>query len=159
MKGVIQKFECETCGAQYTTAELAQRCFRQVFPLVAKVGDIVTSRAGFGGYDGDPRWISNPKIILRKVCPNGNGNCFGECCTYSFFYVVTAITKTNRDGGKRGHHNAYHLRTLAMTDTSGYEGGWTSPDGHVGLRLVKNPSAVVVAASKALIGWTADRLL
>ncbi len=151
-------YRCELCKTDFDTAKTALACEnRKKEKLIANVGDIVFVKSGFGWFDGDKVWISNPDVMLKrsfeyKKCPNGDSNCFGECCTYRFFYVVTAIDF-------EGHRARYHCATLAMTGIKGYASGYTFGSHHYTLVLVKNPPAKVIKASKALIGTRATNLI
>jgi hypothetical protein len=166
-------FSCESCGTEYDNAEDARECEDRAAtakPSV-KVGDIVTAKSGFGWYDGDRKWITNAKVVERgpvdwkvrsgrnkvlgkRKCPNGDSNCFGECCTYSFFYVVTHIEHV-----AKYHTIRYHLATLAMTGKQGYRSGYTYDEGHYTPRLAKKVPKYVRETSKKLIGQKAHNLL
>lgn len=154
---MIIKYYCEICEQAYDTAKKALACENQkVEQPIAKVGDIVTSRAGFGWFNGDQRWIVNFKKLGMPITPgkfkganpaHKRLNCFDTCCTYQFYYVVTAITHQ-----RQSHKLAYHLATRAMSEGTRHNGGWTNPDGHFGIELVVKPPKFVVESSKSLIG-------
>jgi len=119
-------YECEICGFESVDPEQVRACEARgaPVPLVA-VGDIVLAKGGFGWFDGDSAWVSNPAAKKRKVngrCPvTGDGNCFGLCCCFRFYYVVTLIDRDPDIGGR--HRLRYHLWTKAMTGKQGYECG------------------------------------
>ncbi len=155
----IEQHSCDICGTVYDTLEEAQKCEAKGLrkPSV-QVGDIVFGTAGFGWYDGDRGWISNPDVPVRqKPCPNGDGNCFSECCTYRFYYVVTAIDLDDSGHLDSLHDRRYHLFTRAMT--KGYRCGYTFDQHHVKPKKVADPPLDVVETSKALIGQKALALL
>lgn len=134
---------CEGCGAQYDHEPRAVECEASDqfdVPRLA-VGDIVVGRSGFGWFDGDSEWIANPKtakelgVVAGEIATNGKlllmrkkhppeANCFSECCTLSFFYVVSAIDREN-------HRVRYHLFTGAMK--GGYRSGYTYNRHHVAM--------------------------
>ncbi|KKL46734.1 hypothetical protein LCGC14_2342600 [marine sediment metagenome] len=151
-------YSCGVCGIEYQTLAEAEKCEANVAVLEFEPGDIVFCKSGFGWYDGDKAWVSNPDVDPRRgKCPNGDSNCFSECCTYKFYYVVTAIDL--RDwGGRIDHMARYHLRTLAMSGDKGHAGGHTSEDHYKVVRAPKPPK-VVKEQGRALIGWKADYLL
>lgn len=170
---VEMTFKCSICGETYDARENALACEDQGIIDPApdiNVGDIVLARAGFCWFDGDPAWVSNPevgtmevgkipsalKLTERRLCPHGDGNCFSPCCTYSFYYVVTA--KESVGSAREGAHRlVLHLETKAMLD--GYRGGWTVPKTHYTPIRVENPPEVVIESSKELIGHTFGWLL
>ena len=137
-------YTCPICNSTYDTREEAVKCLAKKFKPKFKVGDIVFVRAGFGWYDGEKRWVSNPNV---KRNPE-HGNCFGECCTFQFYYVVTFIDVDNDDS----HRPRYHVFTNAMTGKEGYHGGYTFDVHHRTPSLVKNPPKFIVEDSKKLIG-------
>jgi predicted nucleic acid-binding Zn ribbon protein len=170
----IERYACESCGTEYRTVAEAAEC--EARAAAAKktrleVGDIVFARAGFGWYDGDREWIANankvdpqrrgnPGPIQKGKCPNGDGNCFGECCTFKFYYVVTHIDEDNfNNEARRLHRPRYHLMTKAMTGKQGYGSGYTFDDGHWKPTLAQGVPAAVRLASRALIGEKATTLL
>lgn len=146
---MITLYMCEGCGRQYNQREDALLCESNKPEPTVAVGDIVLCRAGFGWYGGDKAWISNPE---HTPCRNPGINCFGTCCTYSFYYVVTAIDRHN-------HRVRYHLATLAMSETSGYRYGYTYDQHHCAPEKVENPPAIVIEQSKELIGHIARGLI
>jgi len=152
MPKAIQKHGCQVCGREYVTEAEAVVCETQPEdePCV-KVGDIIFAGAGYGWFDGDKSWVSNLGIRRKK----GHGNCFGECCTMRFFFVVTAIDKDDRNP----HRVRYHLFTKAMSGKEGHRCGYTFNNGHTRPSLVKKPPSAVVSGSKDLIGQKADYLL
>ncbi len=156
----IKHYECGVCTSTYDSLEEAEGCEAKgvVKPSVA-VGDIILAGAGFGWYDGDKKWISNPNVKLRqKPCPNGDGNCFSDCCTYAFYYVVTAIDLDDDDHLRSQHRRRYHLFTKAMSG-KGYRQGYTFDRYHAKPKKVDKPPAYVVRTSKVLIGKKARFLL
>jgi hypothetical protein len=169
----IGLYVCEGCGSEYRKREDAQACETRARNAAAsfKVGDIVTARAGFGWYDGDRSWITNatkvdphkrgkPGPIARRECPNGHGNCFSECCTFSFYYVITHIDADDFNNEARKLHRVrYHLATNAMKAKNGYHSGYTFDMGHFTPTLVEKPPTLVRLASRALIGKKATSLL
>jgi hypothetical protein len=150
------RYACSVCGVEYPDIDDASKCESQGFSPKFKVGDIVFVSKNFGWYNGDNKWIANPDVsIHQKPCPNGNGNCFSECCNYKFFYVITQIDGSERDG----HRVRYHLHTKAMAGDSGYRGGYTFDDGHYTPKPAENPPVEVVADGQDLIGKKANYLL
>jgi len=149
---VTKRWVCPICENEDRTREEAARCTAKgkEKPIV-KVGDIVLTRAGFGWFDGSRDWVKNPDVEKHPE----HGNCFGECCTHTFYYVVTAIDDYEGDS----HRIRYHLLTAAMSGKQGYRQGWTTVDGHYKPRRVKDPPEKVLAESKAFIGSKADYLL
>ena len=155
-------YYCELCGRGYEDADAANACEAKGRETVnAKVGDIVVGRAGFGWFDGDPKWISNPEVgtcepggLSTYGSKPGHGNCFGNCCTYSFYYVVTKIDGDARDG----HRARVHCFTKAMSCAEGYRGGYTGR-GHVHMKRAKNVPPEVLADAADLIGEEAKTLL
>ncbi len=144
-------YVCEGCGEQYTDKKDAERCEAKVqTSRVAEVGDIVKAHAGFGWYDGNAHWVANPKVVLGGH--KDHGNCFGRCCSYEFYYVVTTIDVEN-------HRVRYHLETKAMTGKEGHRGGYTFNEDHFTPRKVKRPPERVVKDSYDLIGNTVGYLL
>lgn len=141
-------YECEICGHTYNTAREAGACEAQGVKgdLAIKVGDIVLARAGFGWFDGDIEWVSNPSVLDHQAHPSIN--CFGTCCTYAFYYVVTAIDK-------EGHRPRFHLATKAMGG-QGYSCGFTYAFGHFTPEKVVDPPDL---QTQDLIGLKATRLL
>ena len=157
------RYSCEICGSGFDTADAAQACEAQgVDAPVVGVGDIVFLRAGYGWYDGDPAWVSNPGVkpwSRKNKCPNGYSNCFSECCTYRFYYVVTAIDTADKHYESPGHRTRYHVETLAMTGKQGHRGpGYTFNEDHIKPVLVLDPPPEVVEQGRALIGHRAKFL-
>lgn len=149
-------YQCDLCRRVYETAAEAKACeARGVDASIVRVGDIVFVYHCFGWYDGEASWVSNPDVFLKRngaKCPKGSSNCFGSCCNFRFYYVVTAIDF-------EGHRTRYHLVTLAMTGKNGHRGGYTFNAGHFVPEKVKNPPAVVVETAKKLIGQKRENLL
>jgi hypothetical protein len=154
-------YQCEVCKELYKTEEKALACERQKFMPRLEVGDIVLARSGFGWFDGDQKWIQNFHKLGMYTNPGempgkeNHGNCFRECCTYVFFYVVTAIDHDTRDP----HRVRYHLATKAMSASTGYLDGYTFDEGHYRPRKVRKPPEFIVEDSKDLIGLESDSLL
>lgn len=148
-------YKCEICRTEYPTEKECFECENQPLdkPTVS-VGDIVTLAYGFSWYDGDKNWVINPENEYgrNEECPNGHGNCFSECCTMGFYYVVTAIKNHE-------HRVQYHVFTKAMTGKNGHHGGYIYDERHINPKLVKNPPKKVVASSKDLIGKESSFLL
>lgn len=150
--------EGQGCGREYGTAAEALACEQQApGKRLVEVGDIVTASSGFGWYDGDRRWVRNPDVRLKqygknewKKCPNGDDNCFARCCTYGFYYVVTAIDVER-------HRVRYHVGTRAML--KGYRFGYTYNEHHIPLVKVKEPSSYLVHSGRGLIGRKARGLI
>lgn len=166
------RFKCDVCDVEYATLKMATRCERQPQDKPAfAVGDVVLCKAGFGWYDGDRRWIQN----AAKVDPRGigkpigitrprarHGNCFGSCCTFQFYYIVTAVDKDPPRGllpetQLVRHRWRYHLFTLAMTN--GHGQGWTFDYHHYTPVRVKSPPAFIVKSGARLLGRKAGHLL
>jgi hypothetical protein len=163
---VVTTYVCDICGHEFGDEATAVACEgRGRERAIVKVGDIVVgNRAGFGWFDGDVSWIANPQVARDGVPVPGSvstkrnpkhGNCYGACCTYQFYYVVTAIDGDESDG----HRVRYHLATKAMTGKEGYRSGYTFSDGHVRPRIVIDPPGAVLDSSDDLIGQKADCLL
>lgn len=155
-------FTCEICNTGYDTESQALECEAKGREKVnVEVGDVVLGGAGFGWFDGDPKWIANPQV--GTCVPGGvstyaknpkHGNCFGACCTYQFYYVVTKIDGDPRDG----HRARVHVATKAMCGAQGYRGGWTGRD-HIHMKLAKNVPPEVLADTADLIGLESDGIL
>lgn len=158
-------YRCGVCRKPFSRRADALVCENKgVEKAVADVGDIVFATCGFGWFDGDKAWVSNPQVRrfahytphpVRKPCPRGDRNCFAECCCYKFFYVVTAIDLDDQDD----HRIRYHLFTLAMTGKNGHANGYTFNEGHFTPEKVAKPPVAVLKASKKLIGKKSRRLL
>lgn len=145
------RFQCEICDRIYGSREEALKCEERGKEAVPyKPGDIVFIGAGFGWFDGDKRWISNPGVTLRSN--PSHGNCFSECCTYRFYYVVTAIEPDTRDP----HRVRIYLKTGAM---KGGRGGWTRVGTHITPESVKKPPAFVKKDGKRFIGQKQESLI
>lgn len=137
---------------------------------IVKVGDIVSVNSGYGWFDGDPLWVIKPtaqdipkdwpseapikSIPTRKRCPRGDSNCFSECCTYTFLYVVTDIRMSE-------HRWKYSVVTKAMGGghAHAFWGGWTRPVTHYTPKVMANPPPEVVAGSKEFLGQVMRNLL
>jgi hypothetical protein len=157
-------YQCEICKELYDTPEKATICESTKNVSRFSVGQIVTARAGFGWYDGDNKWIANFDRLGEYIVPgkfeagriaHPGINCFCELCTYSFYYVITAIGRNPSDP----HETAYHLATKAMTGTQRYRGGRTNWSGHYRPKVVSNPPEEIVRESKKLIGMQFSYLL
>jgi hypothetical protein len=151
----ITEYQCEICEGRFPTGVQAAACERVGFTPLHQVGEIVFAKGGFGWYDGQENWISNPGVSREGECPNGNSNCFEDCCCFRFYYVITFIDKDERDG----HRPRYHVATMAMTGKQGYRGGYTYDTGHEYIKVIKNPPATVLEESKSLIGTKMSHLL
>lgn len=173
MPTMIVRWACSFCGEEHDTQEEAAGCEALGFEPAWKVGDVVFARSGFGWYDGDQRWISNPNTVLDTEKHDGSdprypkqSNCFGKCCTYRFYYVVTAIDGDYNpgEGGapfrkkRDAHRPRYHLTTGAM-GPNGHHSGYTYDSGHCGVEAVDDPPDYVRVDSLRFIGEKADRLL
>jgi len=155
-------FRCPVCKSDYKTLKGAEMCMAQgVDQPIVKVGDIVITDYGYGWFDGDIRWVINPKVLTvpgptpspaARPCPKKKGNCFDSCCTMGFYYVVTAIDHS-------GHRTRYHLFTKAMTGKDRPKSGWTYNEGHCRPELVKKPAKFLGKDSADLIGQKAEYLL
>ncbi|KKM05074.1 hypothetical protein LCGC14_1757750 [marine sediment metagenome] len=160
----IEIYGCEVCGNEYRSAAEALECEATEETPLAEVGDIVFAKAGYGWYDGLKSWVSNahlpPAAQGRRANPE-HGNCFADCCTYRFYYVVTKIDTDDRDYGQIGekHRVRYHLFTLAMTGKQGHRNGFTFAEQHIPPEKVENPPRAVVRGSKKLLGQAARHLL
>lgn len=146
------QYQCEICNKFYNTPELALACEASSETPIVNVGDIVFLVAGFTWFTGDINWVSNPTVDLRGIA--SHGNCFSDCCTYKFYYVVTAITNEKWPNPHKLH---YHVVTNAMID-NGYHSGFTTVN-HYKPKLVENPPLLVVEESKQFIGLTSGLLL
>jgi hypothetical protein len=160
MPKTITLYVCDICEQEYQTEEDAKKCESRgrERELVA-VGDIVRAKGGFGWFNGDRAWVMNYDALdgksRSKPCPNRDTNCFGHCCTFTFYYVVTAIDRDEKDP----HRNRYHLETKAMTGSEGYRAGYTYNEGHFIPIRIPRPPAAVESSAKALIGNKAKHLL
>lgn len=158
-------YRCPICRVAYDSLAQAERCeARGAERARFVVGDIVLAGAGFGWFDGDPRWVANfsrlggtrDQVLQRGICPHDTDNCFSDCCTYAFYYVVTVVDVDERDG----HRVRYHVFTKAMTGAQGYRSGYTFNSGHVGLRHVAPSRATFVRRDAIdLRGSRSDTLL
>lgn len=127
----VTRYACGYCRARYRTERGAERCEARGFRPVAGPGQVVTVAKCWGWFDGDPQWVSNPGIVARGCstsdglhrvrpaagCPNGNDNCFGLCCNYSFYWVVVAVDGDDFDLPRRRrglHRPRYHVATRAI---------------------------------------------
>ncbi len=145
------QYVCEGCGQIYNDRDKAEKCEALTDEVKVSVGDVVFASAGFGWFDGDKKWISNPSALKRRA-RNKHGNCFGECCTYRFYYVVTVIDTHE-------HRTRYHLFTKAMEGKQGYRSGYTYNEHHVPIELIRDPPQRIVRDSKDLISKKATSLL
>ena len=150
----LTRYACDWCSEEYKTKVEAAACEADPSKRAADLGDIVFNGAGCGWYDGDKGWISNPDVRLRGKCPKGDGNCFDTCCTYQFFYVVTAIDRAPRPLGwmEPRHPWRYHLFTRAMSGKQGYRGGYV----YSIRKVVGAPPAHVITTSKDVLGTKWD---
>lgn len=149
----VLSYRCNGCQHAYETRAEAERCAaRGLERLTLAVGDVVTCGAGFGWFDGDVAWVSNPAAAKKAA----HGNCFGDCCTYAFYYVVTAIVRDPDDG----HRERYYVETRAMSAGTRYRGGYTYVRGHKTPKLVSRVPAIhTTDAALALRGRRIERLL
>lgn len=167
----VPRYICEVCESEYEEPGEASACEARGFKPSFSVGDVVVGHYGFGWFDGDERWVSNHGVIVLKgtpghACENGDSNCFGPCCTYGFFYVVTFVDgddfhlRWRERFGARAclHRPRYHLATLAMVD-NGYQSGYTFDEGHHRMTKVPHPPAHVLETMAPLLGLKAGRLL
>lgn len=157
MVQTVKTYRCQICKVIHPTRRAAQACEdRGPLRFAFAVGDIVTARYGFGWYDGDERWVINRDVDPKSRNPL-HGNCFSECCTWGFYYVVTKLDGDPDDG----HRARYHLFTGAMTGKSGYDQGYTYDSGHCALKLVPRPDRprFVITDARRFHGRAADRLL
>ena len=149
-------YQCEICLLEYPRSRPAYNCEAEGMPDKAvEVGDIVEIRYGFGWYDGDKKWVINPKNNRKsegKKCPKKGTNCFSKCCTMGFYYVITHINKDPDDG----HRWRYHIATKSMV--KGWADGYTYTSGHYAPKKIENPPKYVVKDSKDLIGEIAKHL-
>jgi hypothetical protein len=160
---VIPHYACSICRTEYDKREEAVACEsvpeERPDPKLAP-GTIVFAHSGFGWFDGDRRWVSNPDILGKrdgKPCPNGYGNCFEPCCTYRFYYVVTIVeppavwVPEDRYVFEK-HRVRYYVETKAMSGKQGHRGGYTSLRHHIRPAPVKAPPAFVVRDARDLVG-------
>lgn len=170
-------YQCGICEDEFKTPEEAQACEdKGRDKALVAVGDIVFCRSGFGWYSGEPKWVSNLEVrphapgtgenachVQKPRCPKRNGNCFEPCCTFQFYYVVTAIDYVDDfHYDQVGHRIRYHVMTKAMTSVGanrGYSGGFTFNEGHCTPELVAKPPAAIVKDAQDLIGKKASHLL
>lgn len=154
MPKIRRSFQCDWCGIEYETIKECRDCEARGFHPTLKVGDIVLGNPGYGWYDGDRRWVVNPDVRNRPKKHADGRNCFGVCCNYVFYYVVTKI-----DGHEdNAHRPRYHLITNAMTGKEGHRGGWTYDIDHIKVSKTQ-PSESVLDDSKRLLGEEAKCLL
>lgn len=158
------------CRREHESKRQAQACFDQGFKPTFKVGDIVKTGGGHCWYDGSRKWIINPRVFGRQAtqpfqrgsCPNGNGNCFSECCTMVFYYVVTYIDSDRDCYDDTGSHRPrYHLFTKAITGGNKKDavGGHTFDRDHVCPEKLGRIPKFILKDSKGLIGKKADYLI
>ncbi len=149
---VKEMWACNVCGREWALPAEAEACAARGLAVeIVKPGDIVFLSAGYGWYDGDATWVSNPKVKLKldgAKCPNGNKSCYSHCCTFRFYYVITAVDRDPEDG----HRARYHVETRAMTGKQGHHGGYTYEVHHVRPKLVVDPPDAVVKAGAKLVG-------
>ncbi len=159
-RGVIavSTYRCSICQTTYSTKKAATECYAKgIDKPKLKVGD-VTKAGSFGWFDGDPRWVVNYKERASlgntsiKTDHGDNRNCFGPCCTFQFFYVVTRVDKEQ-------HRYRYHLFTKAMSGKEGYQSGYTYDWGHKTVIPLKKVPKAILADSKDLLGQGANGLL
>ncbi len=151
------QYICEGCGGKFDGIDKAIACEAVEGVRIddIEVGDIVLAKSGFGWFNGDKRWITNPNIKLRA---RHAYNCFGPCCTFQFFYVVTLIDEQE-------HRARYHLRTRAMADKRksggemGHIGGYTFNVHHITPKKVDRPPPFLLRSGRSLVGWKAESLL
>jgi len=161
---IVTRYVCEICRTEYDTEVEAELCEAQKYEPLFAPGDIVTIEGScYGWFDGDSSWISNFSEIqtiggargegVRRYleCPNGNGNCFGSCCNYLFYFVVTAVVPDPREL----HRPLYHVYSKALKNG---KKGWTCKTHHMP-KLVPNPPTAIVEESRSLIGQTYTWLL
>lgn len=162
---------CPVCSSAYDDAAEAGECEESTkkFPAPYAVGDIVTEPAKYpryGWHDGLDHWVAkyeHPDASQAKT--NSNGRDWRG--SRHFYWVVTAVgtyADTHRrrpfEGYAGDHKPIYWVRTLAIKNgMPGGRGGWTSHDGHWKFDRVKNPPALVLEESRALIGFREDYLL
>jgi hypothetical protein len=159
----IEDYKCPICHRIYKSMGDAMDCFEiGIDHPIVEVGDIVFLRSGFGWFDGDKRWVSNPKVLEKhkgvpyeKRHKDRRTNCFDSCCTFQFYHVVTAIDYDPRDS----HRTRYHIATKAMKKGNAYRYGFTFNQGHIRPSKVRNPPKFVVKDSKDMIGHKAEWLV
>lgn len=148
----LTSFQCEICSKIYASQEEGASCeLRGEEKPILFVGDFVVRSAGFGWFDGDRDWVSNPNVPLHQT---HKYNCFESCCTYAFYYVITEIDKDPEDG----HRLRYHLATKAMTGKQGHRVGYDYANNGF-WKLVLQPSTKLIADKMDLIGMKADYLI
>ena len=134
-------------------------------------GDIVFAGAGFGWFDGDTAWVANLEQLGGKpdqVLGTGlahprnpdHGNCFGECCTYKFFWVVTHVDldpwERMQDEEGVVPRPRYHLWTGAMQYG---RPGYTFDQHHLTPHLAQAVPDRVKLTSHQFLGHVATSLL
>lgn len=151
---------CARFNRDFPTAEecLAHEARKPPDKPLAKVGDIVLLGHCFGWFNGSKAWISNPnvgtRLEVKRPCPNGDSNCFENCCNYEFYWVVTAVDVFE-------HRWRYHVASRAVTSERRPKEpihGWSTHD-HYKPRLVPDPPQEVVESSKELLGLKYENLL
>lgn len=153
MESVIV-YRCK-CGKEYAEKYPAELCCLPALTPRLKVGDIVMMGYGCGWFDGDVRWVVNPKALKHpgvmpsppsKKPPRNHGNCFDKCCTMGFYYVVTAITRDEH----RLSVPRIHLLTKAMGKRINAYPHFYNYEEY--LEKVKRPPRFVVKDSRSVIG-------
>lgn len=142
-------YECPICKKGYNNRREAESCLKEGFNPKFKVGDIVFTKAGFGWFDGDEKWISNPDARKKKK----HDGCHSDCCTFKFYYVISHIDADPDDL----HRVRYHVFTDAMKGC--YRDGYTFDVGHYTPELVENPPEYIVKNSKKFIAKKSGYLL
>ncbi len=146
-------YVCPLCKTNYSTNIEAKKCLDKGFSPTCKVGDVVFAKSGYSWFDDDVKWVSNPNV--KRIADHGN--CFGECCTMQFYYV---ITKIDMESGS-SHRPRYHLFTKAMTGKDGNVGhrcGFVFGT-HFPPQVIKKPPRYVEEDSRKLLGKAAEWLL
>lgn len=160
---VVKHYACSHCRTEYRSEPEAIACEATGLPEPRlRVGDVVFAGAGYGWFDGDPRWVSNPDMLFGAKRHRDGRNCFEPCCTYRFYYIVTAIDRmydNKQDHWRSDHAVRYHVRTLAMSGEQHRVGGWTCDEGHIRLQRVRKVPDYVRATGQALLGQKSDWLL
>ena len=151
----ITAYQCDICHQTFNDPEEAINCEAQGLPpQCAQVGDVVICRGGYRWFNGKRHWLSNPDVKLGSH--KAHGNCFGACCSYEPYYVVTAIQID-------GHRRRYSLVTLALLGAggAGYN-GYTHDDNshHRPVKVSGFPPEVLSDAhALGLLGQVAKDLI
>jgi hypothetical protein len=155
-KKVIQiiRWKCPVCKKEYENKKDADDCFAIPSIKLFKVGDVVIPNKYYkmGWFDGDPKWVVNIDEYKRD-----NPNNLPGIVKIGFYYIITAITKSEHNP----HQINYHMETLAMTGNQGYRQCYNFISEYTGklycdMIKVENPPQYILDKIKSLKGHKAD---